>query len=473
MPTISLAQVAEHNKPDDVWFVVHNKVYDVTKYLEEHPGGSVILQEVAGKDATQEFEDVGHSDEANEHLEGLYIGDLPEEELAEEVEVYRPTFEQVSQETDIVSTRKSGGALATVGKLGITGALGAAAWVALQKRAPHIDWTPILRQIQFSAPKSNGNMWVGIAVATAVQASASLGLVAYLWSKMDIHSGLSRFKPRRAARPDRYVVVRRKPAGSAAITPSRAVSNVLDAKQYRPFKLVRKTLVAPGVYRLIFALPYPDAVLGLPTGQHIALQATINGKNVSRSYTPISNNSDLGRIELLIKVYAQGLMTQHLAHMKIGETIDIRGPKGSMQYSTAYAKRIGMIAGGSGITPMYQLIRAICEDESDTTQIDLLYANNTEEDILMREELEGFAAQCPDKFKIQYVLARPPSEWQGESGFVSKDMIEKYLPKADPDSKVLLCGPPPMIEATKKNLAALGFAAPGAISKAVDQVFLF
>ncbi|KAF7540002.1 hypothetical protein G7054_g1687 [Neopestalotiopsis clavispora] len=163
--------------------------------------------------------------------------------------------------------------------------------------------------------------------------------------------------------------------------------------------------------------------------------------------------------------------------MKIGETIDIRGPKGSMQYSTAYAKRIGMIAGGSGITPskfrLQTLIRAICEDESDTTQIDLLYANNTEEDILMREELEGFAAQCPEKFKIQYVLARPPAEWQGESGFVTKDMVDKYLPKAGPDSKVLLCGPPPMIDATKKNLAALGFAAPGAISKAADQVFLF
>lgn len=260
----------------------------------------------------------------------------------------------MSRETEIVSTRKSGGSIATIGKLGLTGAVGAAAWVILQRRAPHIDWAPILKQIQFSPPKSGGNMWVGIAVATAVQASASLGLVAYLWSKMDIHSGLSRFQPRRTARPDRYVVVRRKPAGaSAAITPSRAVSSVLDAKQYRPFKLVRKTLVAPGVYRLIYALPYPDAVLGLPTGQHIALQAPLGpgGKNVARSYTPISNNSDLGRIELLIKVYPQGLMTQHLAGMKIGETIDIRGPKGSMQYSAAYAKRIGMIAGGSGITP--------------------------------------------------------------------------------------------------------------------------
>lgn len=168
---------------------------------------------------------------------------------------------------------------------------------------------------------------------------------------MDLHSGLTRYKPRRVARPDRYVVVKRRPAQSGPISSSATRSSVLDPKQYRQFKLVRKSLVAPSVYRFIFALPYPDSVLGLPTGQHIALQAVIGGKTVSRSYTPISNNSDLGRIELLVKVYPQGLMTQHLENMRVGEVIDIRGPKGSMQYGPTYAKRVGMIAGGSGITP--------------------------------------------------------------------------------------------------------------------------
>jgi cytochrome-b5 reductase len=122
---------------------------------------------------------------------------------------------------------------------------------------------------------------------------------------------------------------------------------------------------------------------------------------------------------------------------------------------------------------VYQLIRAICADEEDKTQVSLIYANNTEEDILLREELDGFALQCPDKFKVHYVLAKPPPSWTGESGFVTRDMMAKYLHKADEDTKVLLCGPPPMIEATKKNLSALGFNAPGAISKAADQVFLF
>ncbi|KAK9418717.1 hypothetical protein SUNI508_07737 [Seiridium unicorne] len=472
MPIYTLAQVKEHSKPDDVWFVIHNKVYDVTRYLEEHPGGSAILQDVAGRDATQEFEDVGHSDEANEWLEGLYVGDLPEEELAEEIEVYRPKFEQVSRDTEIVTAR-SGSMAAKLGKIGITGALGAAAWVILQRKAPHVDWSSLLRQLQVSPLQSNGSMWWGIAIATAVEASASLGVAAFLWSKLDPHGGLTRYKPRRVARPDRYVVVRRSPAQSSSILPAAARSNVFDPKQYRPFKLVRKSMVAPSVYRFVFALPYPDSVLGLPTGQHIALQAVIGGKTVSRSYTPISNNSDLGRIELLVKVYPQGLMTQHLANMQVGQTIDIRGPKGSMQYGPTYAKRVGMIAGGSGITPMFQLIRAICEDESDNTQINLIYANNTEEDILLREELDSFAIQCPEKFSVQYVLAKPPNGWTGESGFVTKDMIDTYLPKTASDAKILLCGPPPMIEATKRNLAVLNFQAPGAISKAGDQVFLF
>jgi cytochrome-b5 reductase len=166
-------------------------------------------------------------------------------------------------------------------------------------------------------------------------------------------------------------------------------------------------------------------------------------------------------------------MTNHLAAMNVGDEIEIRGPKGAMQYSRTYAKNIGMIAGGTGITPMYQLIRAICEDEEDNTQISLLYASNSEEDILLREELDAFAAKNPHKFKFQHVLAKPKDSWTGLQGFINQDMIKEHLAPATDSSKVLLCGPPPMINAMKKNLAGLGWKEPGAISKASDPVFLF
>lgn len=245
-------------------------------------------------------------------------------------------------------------------KAGAAAAVGVAIWALAQGKSSNMmDWRTLLSQIRLpglpsSQQEANGSLWWGIAIATAVETSASLGLATYMYSKFDIHSAFPRYKARRSARPDRFVSVRRdaaKTTTAGAASSSASASAVLDAKQYRPFKLVRKTVIAPNVYRMVFALPQADAVLGLPTGQHIVLQAVINGKNVARSYTPISNNSDLGRIEMLIKVYPQGLMTQHLAGMQVGETIDIRGPKGSMQYSPAYAKHIGMIAGGSGITP--------------------------------------------------------------------------------------------------------------------------
>jgi predicted heme/steroid binding protein len=75
----TLEEVQKHNNADDVWIVLHNKVYDITKYLEDHPGGSAILIEVAGTDATEAFEETGHSDEAREELEKYQIGDLPTE----------------------------------------------------------------------------------------------------------------------------------------------------------------------------------------------------------------------------------------------------------------------------------------------------------------------------------------------------------------------------------------------------------
>ena len=76
MVLLTAELVAKHNKEDDCWVIVHGKVYDVTKYLEDHPGGPEIITDLAGQDCSEEFDDVGHSTEASEILEGLYIGDL-------------------------------------------------------------------------------------------------------------------------------------------------------------------------------------------------------------------------------------------------------------------------------------------------------------------------------------------------------------------------------------------------------------
>jgi cytochrome b involved in lipid metabolism len=68
--------VAEHNTKADCFVVVHDKVYNVGSFVDEHPGGEEVMLDVAGQDATEAFEDIGHSDEAREILEGLIVGTL-------------------------------------------------------------------------------------------------------------------------------------------------------------------------------------------------------------------------------------------------------------------------------------------------------------------------------------------------------------------------------------------------------------
>ncbi|CAN2389428.1 heme binding [Pristimantis euphronides] len=72
----TLEDVSKRNSAKELWLVIHGRVYDITRFLEEHPGGEEVLFEQAGADATESFEDVGHSVDAREMLKQYYVGDL-------------------------------------------------------------------------------------------------------------------------------------------------------------------------------------------------------------------------------------------------------------------------------------------------------------------------------------------------------------------------------------------------------------
>ncbi|XP_064490227.1 NADH-cytochrome b5 reductase 3-like [Ornithodoros turicata] len=247
--------------------------------------------------------------------------------------------------------------------------------------------------------------------------------------------------------------------------------------------LAEKEIVSHDTRRFRFALPTPEHVLGLPTGQHIYLIASPGGQLVLRPYTPVTSDKHHGYFDLVIKVYAKnvhpkfpegGKMSQHLDAMSIGDTIQVRGPSGLIRYEGRgrLAVRpdkksppvmydvtdIGMIAGGTGITPMLQILRHIFEDPSDRTHCSLIFANQTEEDILLREELEGLAAKYPTRFKLFFTVDRPKEGWKQGTGFVSSEMIERTFAPPSDTMVVLMCGPPPMINfACKPNLEKMGY----------------
>jgi len=267
----------------------------------------------------------------------------------------------------------------------------------------------------------------------------------------------------------------------------------LDPVNFTPLPLVKKESISHDVVRFTFGLPNgPTGKLGLPVGQHITLKFTEtladgSTKNHQRSYTPTTGDDTPGTVTFVIKVYKAnvhpkfpegGKMSQHLDSLQIGDTVDMRGPKGHMTYRkngkfTVHpilkknpdversAKHFGMIAGGTGITPMLQIMHAVLRDEPNSNvTISLLYANQAEDDILVREELEDAVKTYNGRFKLHYTLDRPPNGWKYSTGFISKEMIEEHLPSpaADGSTQILMCGPPPMVKfACLPNLEALGF----------------
>ncbi|OCL00013.1 NADH-cytochrome b5 reductase 1 [Cenococcum geophilum 1.58] len=254
---------------------------------------------------------------------------------------------------------------------------------------------------------------------------------------------------------------------------------VLKPNEFQNFELKEKTILSHNTAIYRFKLPRPTDILGLPIGQHISLAATIAGqpKEVVRSYTPISSDEEKGYFDLLIKSYPTGNISKHVASLMVGQTMKVKGPKGAMVYTPNMVRHFGMIAGGTGITPMLQIIRAIIRGRprlggSDVTQVDLIFANVNPEDILLKEDLDALVKE-DDKFRVYYVLNNPPEKWDGGVGFVTADMIKAKLPPPAKDIKILLCGPPPMISAMKKATESLGYEKPRPVSKLEDQVFCF
>ncbi|XP_051172537.1 NADH-cytochrome b5 reductase 3 isoform X1 [Leptopilina boulardi] len=247
--------------------------------------------------------------------------------------------------------------------------------------------------------------------------------------------------------------------------------------------LIKKEIISHDTRKFRFGLPSEEHVLGLPIGQHVHLTAKINDEVVIRSYTPVSSDDDKGYVDLVVKVYFKnvhpkfpegGKMSQYLENLSVSDTVDFRGPSGRLVYKgegkftikllrkeppVEYnVKKVVMLAGGTGITPMLQLIRAMIKDPKDQTQASLLFANQTEKDILLRKELEEIAKKNSDRFKLWFTLDTSSEGWNYSTGHISAEMISEHMFPPSSDTIVLMCGPPPMINyACTPNLDKLGY----------------
>jgi len=255
--------------------------------------------------------------------------------------------------------------------------------------------------------------------------------------------------------------------GEVQAEPSGPRPTFLDTRVWSKAILHSKLSVSWNTRIFTFKLEHDEQPLGLPTGQHlmIRLRDPVTHKAIIRSYTPISKATKKGYVDVLVKVYLDskdrkgGKMTQAMDALPIGHFVDFKGPIGKFEYLghglcaingiSRTVKRFIMICGGSGITPIFQVLRAVMNDKEDLTKCVVLDGNRLAEDILCKEDLDTFARENLDRCKLLYTLTKAPDSWQGLRGRITGPLLKEYCCRSDEtESMVLICGP----EALEKSV---------------------
>ncbi|KAM0538992.1 hypothetical protein ACHAPP_000590 [Verticillium nonalfalfae] len=155
-----------------------------------------------------------------------------------------------------------------------------------------------------------------------------------------------------------------------------------------------------------------------------------------------------GSLDLLVKLYPDGKQSTHLHSLSPGETLLFAAALKGPAWKPNAVPHVTLIAGGAGITPIYQLAQGILRNPEDKTRITLVFGINTDADALLKPEFDAFEKEFPGRFEAIYTVSRPEAGSLLQQGHVTKALLEKVAPNpTKQDTKVFVCGPPAM-EAT-------------------------
>ncbi len=215
----------------------------------------------------------------------------------------------------------------------------------------------------------------------------------------------------------------------------------MEPTRWSTFTLQARKQITVNMWLLRFALPSPNARLGWDHAErHLKVRAIVRGQEVVREYTPVSPLDQCGSFDLAVKVYRDGLMSRFMVDLREGASLEMCGPFGDVTLGTTsgspshgpeltisiaredlhahVASRCTMIAAGSGITPMLQILRqASSHHDAHLPDIDLIYANRTSREIAFGRQLEGLSRIWNGRgkrFSIYHALSQQEEEEEEE-----------------------------------------------------------
>ncbi|XP_066850706.1 cytochrome b5 reductase 4 isoform X1 [Anser cygnoides] len=454
-------ELAKHDKKEDCWICIRGLVYNVTPYMEYHPGGEDELMKAAGTDGTDLFDQVHRWVNYESMLKECLVGRMAFKPIAAPKDISSILSEEKKQVNGMVSEKNVPGASA-------------------RDLTPSYDWfqTDGLITIVIYTKQKDMNAELVIVDCQDKRLRGEFILAD--------HSYLIELDLDHAVREDLDVNIAEKVGKVEIILKKKdnvhwkVLGRPLESHNtfikrtdrglfYRKCKLVSKTEVTHDTK--LFSLMLPKSThLQVPTGQHVYLKQIIAGTEVVKPYTPILPSLTLdfkqpschdgAHIYLMIKIYSCGLFTQALDHLQIGDYISVSNPEGNFKKSQVQTSEdLFLLAAGTGFTPMVKLLNFALTEVSCLRTVKLIFFNKKEDDILWRNQLEELALK-DKRFEVQFILSEPTKDWGGKQGKISLSLLSECVKRSRKDSKVLICicGPTLFTEQGVEYLRDLGYS---------------
>lgn len=182
-------------------------------------------------------------------------------------------------------------------------------------------------------------------------------------------------------------------------------------------------------------------------GQYVNIEVPGSGQTRSYSFSSLPGEK---HASFLIKHVPGGLMSNWMERAQPADKVAMTGPLGSF-YLREVKRPLLFLAGGTGLAPFLAMLEVLAE-RGESQQVSLIYGVTRDQDLVMVDSLQAFAARLPN-FSFVTCVADPASA-HPQKGYVTQHMAAQVLNKGDVD--VYLCGPPPMVDAVRQHFKDQG-----------------
>jgi len=197
-------------------------------------------------------------------------------------------------------------------------------------------------------------------------------------------------------------------------------------------------------------------------GQYLTLETKVNGEDVRRAYSLCTSPHTDDVPAIAVKQVEGGRMSTYLnTSAKEGDFIDVMAPNGKFvaEINPAAQKHYVLFGGGSGITPLRSILKSVLTQEPNS-RVTLIYANRNPESVIFNDDINTWAENYSDRFKVYHSYDEAPIGWFGLKGYLDKDKIGQILNNRIEGSylncEYYICGPSPMMDVVKDGLESNG-----------------